>query len=321
MITNDDVARIKHIYDCLIKWNRISLFVHENPDYDALGSAFALKEHFKTLNIRCEIVGLNGVSKEFKSKIFNIKRDVITDDYIKNSIGLILDTANASRILSQKHKLCKELYRIDHHPHKENIGNFEWINIDFSSTCEMVGWFILYNGFTIQKKIANYLYAGILTDSGNLMYPSTQKTTYELVSYLYSFGLDKQEIQDKIYLRTYKDFQTDQILRNKIKIRKPGYGYIVVHPPLKEKLKLDRPNNKVYLLNNIEELKIWYMIFYDTQNKIWKGSLRSRELDVSKIASMFYGGGHKHAAGFRLYSNRERFKLNKEIKKMIKSAE
>ena len=41
------------------------------------------------------------------------------------------------------------------------------------------------------------------------------------------------------------------------------------------------------------------MFVIQDENLNWKGSFRSKNVDVNKLASNFNGGGHKLAAGFR----------------------
>jgi phosphoesterase RecJ-like protein len=56
----------------------------------------------------------------------------------------------------------------------------------------------------------------------------------------------------------------------------------------------------VYLLSGISEIKVWATLYYEPTLKIWKGSIRSRNIDIKDIAAKYNGGGHKFAAGFKL---------------------
>jgi phosphoesterase RecJ-like protein len=117
---------IKKTYDTLIKSKKVSIFVHVHPDFDALGSASAMKSFLISKGIDAKIIGLENVKITSSNEIFMIdNQTIISDEFISNSIGLILDTANEARVLTQKHTLCKSTIRIDHHPFIEKIAKYE----------------------------------------------------------------------------------------------------------------------------------------------------------------------------------------------------
>jgi nanoRNase/pAp phosphatase (c-di-AMP/oligoRNAs hydrolase) len=73
----------------------------------------------------------------------------------------------------------------------------------------------------------------------------------------------------------------------------------------------------IHVLGNVEELKVWTTLYYDSVGKFWKGSLRSRNIDLRKIAKKFDGGGHKFACGYKLSKVEDFNKVLNEIKKII----
>ena len=220
---------IKKTYDTLIKSKKVSIFVHVHPDFDALGSASAMKSFLISKGIDAKIIGLENVKITSSNEIFMIdNQTIISDEFISNSIGLILDTANEARVLTQKHTLCKSTIRIDHHPFIEKIAKYEWVDDQISSTSEMVGWWILQNNKqTLGYEISNFLYAGILTDTGNLMQLNTTSSTFELVRKFYDYDFDKQYIQDKIYLQNLKNLKIEAEISQNIKVTKNNVGYFI----------------------------------------------------------------------------------------------
>ena len=61
----------------------------------------------------------------------------------------------------------------------------------------------------------------------------------------------------------------------------------------------------VHLLGDIKNVLIWATLYFDDQTLSWKGSLRSRDIQINHIAAEFSGGGHKFAAGFTVDSVKE----------------
>ena len=109
------------------KYKNISIFFHELPDFDALGSSFALQNFLikkypkKSINI----VGLSSIKKQSKNSFFSFKNKEVDDNEIKNSFGIILDTPTKDRIATSKYQLCHQLCLIDHHPKIKTFTNIE----------------------------------------------------------------------------------------------------------------------------------------------------------------------------------------------------
>ena len=100
MIINPPVS--KKIKDVLKNNIKFSIFVHENPDCDALGSASALAASLKLAKKQAKIFGLNDDVLKKHGELFDLKIEPIHLPYIENSIAIILDTANRQRILNFK---------------------------------------------------------------------------------------------------------------------------------------------------------------------------------------------------------------------------
>ena len=308
----NNLKQIKHLHKNLIKSEQVSIFMHESPDFDAFCSSLALREYLLAKKIAAKIIGMDKVDESIKNKIYEpFSYDEYDDEYIKQSTAVILDTANKERVLTKKHKLAKDIIRIDHHPKIETIGNIELIEDKVSSTCELIGWLIILNDKkNFNKRIANFLYTGILADSGRLMYSCTNKTTLQLLCHFYDVGFDKQEVQDKMFSKKWEDVLLDSELISKIKIEK-NIGSLIIDQKLSKKIKKIKNNlSKVYLMNDINGLKIWTCAYFDEDIKMWKISLRSKKYNVKKIAEKYHGGGHVLAAGIK-------FKTFKEVQAFL----
>ncbi len=317
MITNPPIT--KKIKDVLKNNIKFSIFVHENPDCDALGSASALAASLKLAKKQAKIFGLNDQVIKKYGELFDLKIEPIHIPYIENSIAIIVDTANKKRVLGFKEEFkFKTIIRIDHHIFVENIGELEWIDETTSATCEMVGWLLINNKLPINSQIINYLYAGLLTDTGKFMYPNVSQSTYELLTEFSTIGFDKQIVQEKLFIYPISSMVLDNKLRKMIKIDKEsGFAYIVVNKNKSIKFGSENLHDKVYLLSGVKEIKIWFYVYYNQENDYWKGSIRSRDIDVNQIAKKFNGGGHKLASGFKLDSKNQVKDLIDEVKKVL----
>jgi phosphoesterase RecJ-like protein len=62
----------KAIVDKICMYNKISLFYHEVPDFDALGACYALKGYIKNIYAEkeVEIIGLDILDESFAMNFF-----------------------------------------------------------------------------------------------------------------------------------------------------------------------------------------------------------------------------------------------------------
>ncbi len=317
-----ELKKINNLINKIKSTNKICLFVHENPDCDAIGSAFAFKtfieDNFESKDVR--IAGLNEVDKNFILPFFNINYLPVDKDFAKESIGIIFDTSNQSRILTQLNIFCNWTFLIDHHPSDYKISNQSIIDINSSSTCELVGLMLmkLSKKYNISSTVANSLYFGILTDTNRFLYPLVAKSTFNLMSFLCDKGLNRELVHNQLYLRDFSDVELDHKLFELIQYNNEyGYATLFIDKKYNKKYNKKSFNGKVYLMANIKEIKISTLVYYDENLNKWKGSIRSREYDVSQIANLFNGGGHKLASGFILNDFKQTKQLEAKIKEFL----
>ena len=86
------------------------------------------------------------------------------------SILLIaLDVPNLSRIDGVDKSAFTEIFKIDHHPSEETFGECDWVDDTSSSTCQMIIEFLLETRMKIDRKIAENLYLGVVSDSDRFL--------------------------------------------------------------------------------------------------------------------------------------------------------
>ncbi len=311
----------KQIIKKISEYKKISLFFHEIPDFDALGSCFALKLYLKDKfpDKQIEIIGLDILSNNFSKNLFIFEPKHIPNEYLKNSLGIILDTANSARVWSHRQVNCKELIRIDHHPLVESFCDIEFIDEKASSTCELVGMLMLnWDETYVSALVALYLYAGILTDTGRFLYSTTRPETFALCSKLIEKKFDRDIIYKSVYLKSLKQSKFESYVVSRIQINKDlKFGYAVIPRNTFNKFDIDLRLSMVHVFNNISELEVWMTVYYDDTINKWRGSLRSRNLPINVIAEKYSGGGHVHAAGFTLEHKSDYKRLIADLSKYI----
>lgn len=291
------------IMEKIEEYENIALFFHERPDFDTLGSCYAIKafikDNFKNKNVK--VIGCDTLSKIYGSTLFdfNKKENKADKNFFSNALAIISDTADSKRVYSQKFLECKTTIRVDHHPQIENFCDIELIDPMMPATCQIWADIFYTSKKIISSECAKYLYAGILTDTGRFLHVNTLPSTYEIVARLVQTGFSRVDVHDAIYARTKKEILFNNYLSEKI-VYKKDFVYLIIPKGTHKKFNIYPQMSMVNLLSDIKGSKIWFSLYFDESSKSWKGSLRSKDIQINQIAKKFGGGGHKFAAGFSL---------------------
>ena len=295
---------------------RIVILPHRNPDGDAIGSTLAMNHYLSKLGHQCEIVSPNDFPKFLKwmegSKAIHIAEYIPGNArrLIENAeLIFILDFNSITRIDEvgewlQRSRVPKVM--IDHHQEPEQF-DFMYSDTTIPATCQMVYNFIEAMGHLdlIDKTIAECIYTGIMTDTGNFRFRNTNATTHRVVANLFDKGIEV----DKIYNNVF-----DTKSANRLKLLSLSLGSLEAFPDCRAAcMHLTRTQQSEFSsqkgdtegfvnyglgINNF----VFSAIFIeDQQNDFIKISFRSKgDFDVNTFARKhFNGGGHINAAGGR----------------------
>ncbi len=308
----NSVNKLTYVQSTIIRkieqFDNISLFFHETPDFDALGSCYGLREFIKDNFPKkiVKIIGLDTLPEEFLSTLFPGSKEVVSDEFIKSSLGIVSDTANAARVYTGKYKICNETIRVDHHIEVENFCDTEWVDPIFPAASLMWAELFIGSGLRLSPITAKYLYAGIITDTGRFLHYNTTPDTYLITHSLVLTGFNREEVHTAVYSKSKKQLLFDSDITKRIKIV-GRVAYAILPKNIFKKHGIKIQHSMVHLLSNIKDIDVWTTLYYDTTLKCWKGSLRSVNIPINHIAQKFNGGGHKFAAGFKL-ENKAQYK-------------
>lgn len=218
----------------------------------------------------------------------------------KNTISSSpLDCGDTGRLDYSKPLLdhAKHTFCVDHHISNIGFADVNHIVAEASSTSELV--YGLLDEEKISKNVAEALYLGIVHDTGVFQYSCAGPETFRVAAKLLEKGIDGPKIiEDTFYAKSYAQNQVmGRALMESILflngvgiasfIRKNVMDFYGVVPKDLEGI--------VSQLRVTEGVEVAVFMYELKQNE-FKVSLRSKsELDVSKIAQYFGGGGHKKA--------------------------
>ena len=130
----------KLLFQLIEAYDVITIYRHIAPDSDALGSQFGLKQWILDTYPEKRVYAL-GLETSSKSLRFP-DSDIVDDSVIKQSLAIILDTANTARIDDGRWRMASKSIRVDHHIIVENFADYEIIDDIFGATCEILGYML-----------------------------------------------------------------------------------------------------------------------------------------------------------------------------------
>ena len=281
-------------------YHSIVIFGHTSPDGDCFSCQSSLKQFIKE-NFPDKEVYVTG-SGFSKALPYFGEMDIVSDEIISNSLGIVVDVSDLERIEDQRVVNCKEIVKFDHHINSDRKG-FASVNIaDISSgSCaEVIGKFILDNGYEISKDVGERLYLGITTDTGRFLYLNKDADSFIIADKILKSGADLKKIYNFLYESDVISARAKGYIGYNFMV-KEGVAYIVLNKEVLNKLGIDYnyASTMVNVMSNLKGVESWVSFAENVDGEV-RVELRSSHLNVQKVAVKFGGGGHENAAGCKL---------------------
>lgn len=312
---NFDIENLKIIFE---KASNVVITCHVSPDGDAIGASLCLWHVMKNLGKNAIVLIPDTLPKSLSflpgaTEIISYSNNSFLAQEILGLSDLIccLDFNNLSR-LDNLQSLIKEAsvtkILIDHHLNPEHFTDYIYSDSTSSSTCLLLYQILCKLNYEdlVNKEAAECIYTGMMTDTGNFTYNSSDPSLYIAISQLLKRGIDK----DKIYSIVCNT-------NSESRIRLCGYA-------LNQKMTLYLEHKAALIVLNKEELAnynyktgdteglvnvplsipgIEYSAFFREGDNYIKISMRSKgNFPVNLICEKFFnGGGHLNAAGGEFY--------------------
>lgn len=291
-----------------MKAQRILIVSHRKPDSDTLGAAIALRIWLGKLDKEVVLACIDLPDPAFG---FLPHIDEYVDNFVITDFDLIIIVDAGASYMTDFHLKYDNFFKsgvpivnIDHHASNDFFGNINIVDPGAASVTV-----ILYRFFTeldveIDAEMATCLLAGIYGDTGSFMHSNTDKEVYEVAAKLMALGADVANIIKALFrsrplpaLKLWgrvleKALVTDDNIVMSV-IKDEDYEQVGSSP--------EHLSGVVDYLNMVPDTKFAVLINEDRKGNV-KGSFRTRQsdLDLSRIAAVFGGGGHPKASGFML---------------------
>ena len=307
-------SKFKNILRKIKQYNTIVIARHTSPDPDAVASQIALRDAIKLTFPKKNVYAV-GVSVA-KFKTYGVLDKIDETTFKEDALLIALDVPNISRIDGVDPNVFKEIFKIDHHPSDEVFGECDWKDETSSSTCQMIIELLLETGMKFDRKIAENLFMGVVSDSDRSLISYTTSKTFKLIAELIDKSqIDFTKLYSNLYERPYSEIKFHGYLSDNLNITENGFAYLVITPEILKEYNVDSatPSNMINDFSNIRGVYVWMFATYDERNEIYKVNIRSKGPVINDTAAMYGGGGHKYASGARI---RDKEEINKLIKSL-----
>ncbi len=312
---------LKRIYEIIKKHNVIYLVRHIGPDPDAVASQIALKDAILYNFPNKKVYAIGASVSKFK---YIGKLDKVESFSYEDSLVITLDVPNISRIDGLDLTKFKNVIKIDHHPFVESFNGIDYIDVNATSTCEVLLDLFSNTKFKINKDIASTILIGIISDSNRFLFsPTDEKVLYKVADLIKKFKINLQPLYSKIYKRPISEVRLMGYIASNIKVTKNKFAYIILENDIVSSFNADASSasNMVNDFNNIDEFIVWMFVTKDVKSDVYKVNIRSRGPIINETASKYNGGGHKFSSGARVKTKEELDNLIRELDNLCKEYE
>jgi len=305
-----NMTELQSVVDTLRAHDRFLVVTHENPDGDALGSLLATTVALRRLggDVEMYLAGGAPLPREYAfMQLDGLLRELPAD--VEERVLVAVDCAKADRIGPDPAPLerAKLVVNIDHHHDNSRFGAVNLIVADASSTGEVLRDVFRELDIAITPEIAEPLYIALVTDTGRFQYANTTPKSLRLAAELVEAGADVHAVFQQVYESV--EFAKLKLLARALERAQVFEGgRIVVSHLLRNdfaEVGAVEPYSEgiIDYLRAVEGSELAVLVREPPRDDgpTRRVSLRASvdELDVSAIARVFGGGGHRQAAGFQ----------------------
>ncbi len=317
---DSDVIALRELISSTTEQN-IVIVAHTNPDGDALGSTLAWSLILSRMGHKTTCVAPNnypyfmGWMQGIENyKNFRHHPEEVTQAITQADIIFCLDFNTTSRLeklseVLESNTTAKKVL-IDHHLNPDR----ESFDIVFSYPEESSACFVLYSVIeatlgieVIDAQVAELLYTGMMTDTGNFSFAKLSPALYRALAVLSESGVDIPKVNNYVY-NSFTQGRAElfgYVLHRKLKFIQGGtVSYMSLTEREMREHGFQQGDSEGFVNYPLTVAKMKVSALFMAQRKFIRVSLRSRgDIDVNLFARKYFeGGGHKNAAGGKSFT-------------------
>ena len=290
--------------------NKKTLIVfHARPDGDAVGSAFALRELLRMMDIPAVCACVDEVPDRLYFLMDGVQGSVVLEEDMPLDHERVISVDSASP--KQVGSLFERLHRyvdlmIDHHA-SGTVYADHYIDPNASATGEIIyeiALLLLESGkiSEIPPRVINGCYAAICSDTGCFRYANATPGTLRTAAELLELGANRSEIHRHLFEeKTLPQLQAEAEGVRRLSLYEEGRVAVVTFPyAVKAEMELsdEHLETLIDIPRSVAGVEIAVSIRQPEDRGFFRVSMRSGDdWNVSSICARFGGGGHVRAAG------------------------
>ena len=271
---------------------RIVVVSHTNPDGDAVGSSLAWAEVLRTMGhaVTCVVPNKYPYFLDWMPGIDEVV--IFKTDTEGRARDTIAANTTARRVL------------IDHHLSPDEGFDLMFSHPDSSSTCFLVYSIVeaMCGAGAITRRMAESLYVGMMTDTGNFAFSFLTPELFRAVAVLVEKGISIPDIHNSVY-NAYTEGRArlfGYAINRKMEVIQDGtVAYMSLLENEMRRFQFQQGDSEGFVNYALTIKKVKMSAMFLAHRKFIRVSLRSRgDVDVNLFARKYFsGGGHKNAAG------------------------
>jgi len=311
-----DSAKIEALRELLaVPRRKVVVVAHTNPDGDAVGASTAWREVLAAMGHEVTMIVpnkypyfLDWMPDIREVTIFRTAPDRALEAIRAADLVFCLDFNSLSRLEALGEALAEnrvaQRVLIDHHLSPDAGFDLQFSYPEASSTCFLIYCIIerLWGTEAITRRMAESLYVGMMTDTGNFAFSSLTPALYRALAVLVEKGLDVPTIHNNVYNGYTEDRARlfGYAIHRKMNVIQEGtVAYMSLTEAEMRRYRFQQGDSEGFVNYPLTIKKMKMSAMFLGHHKFIRVSLRSRgDVDVNLFARKYFdGGGHKNAAG------------------------
>ena len=300
---------LPEVCERLCENKRTLIIYHVRADADAVGSAFALRELLRMMDIPAICACADEIPDRLRFLTDGVQGSVLIDEEMGLDHERVVSVDSASP--AQLGDLFTRLRRyvdlmIDHHG-SGTVYADHYIDATASATGEIVYEIakeLLRMGkiSVIPSRVLNCVYAAICSDTGCFRFANATPKTFRIAADLIEGGVEQTEINRQLFeSKSFKQMKAEGEAANRLLLHDGGRIASVTFP-YSSKFSLSLQDEHLETIIDIPRaiagVEVAYAVRQPEDKPLFRVSMRSSsDFDVSAVCAEFGGGGHMRAAG------------------------
>ncbi|WP_294157650.1 bifunctional oligoribonuclease/PAP phosphatase NrnA [uncultured Selenomonas sp.] len=273
---------------------------HVNPDGDAIGSSLGLMHVLRSLGKDVTVLldddipagfsvlpGYDAIRRSVEGETIDCDLFVVLDT-MTDRIGKVAEAVRAPRVLNIDH----------HHTNPGNDKEDLYLDATRAATCEIIYDLAKEMNVAVSKDAAMCLYTGLATDTGFFRFSNAVAHTYRAAADLIDAGAQPNVISEALEIKpmqTVKDLG-EALAQFELFADGKAAGIFLTQEQTARMASTEAFIGHIRVIDGVDVA----VVLKCKEPNVCRVSMRSKHVDVSRIATMYDGGGHIRAAGCTL---------------------